>query len=377
MRARIIFRGLTIFSFENAPNKSTKGVPSVDVDPLPNLGAMTAWLVSDPNHAEHPLHNHKPLWAFIGRDYGSKTGLGSPETKLKMPKDMRIELVGHTPPHGEPGVRVHGSFLDYVPLFEDLKPGRTAPQILDRLQAVDNRFVTRRIVIPTGTVRAGEFVAWDWYGTTPARVGFMDTMLQGFISNEVIVDIGDDSDLDGDNDRKYLSVSGDMDGKDFERKLWPRSKGATDDDIHPNVVELKITNLPAKRSLAVPWGLHIFTAFAAAGYENRAYSNVEQVDAFLKATEDYAGEWAYDADTMGVRADAKGPGYPFPFLIDPRGDKRDRLAAGSKAPMPVKPPRTPGRQPGDFPPPDAHGHHGSHETTNDPGATEICPFTKV
>lgn len=377
MRARIIFRGLTIFSFENAPSKSTKGVPSVNDDPLPNLGPMTAWLLSDPAHAAHPLHNHKPLWGFIGRDWGTTTGPGNAETKLQMPDKTRIELVGHDLPDGKPGVRVHGSFLDYVPLFEDLVPGKTAPEILTKLNDPNNRFVTKRIVIPTGTVRTGEFVAWDWYGTTPAKVGFMDTMLQGFISNEVIVDIGDDSDLSGHDAKKYLRVSGDMDGKRFERKLWARSKDATDDDIHPNFVELKITNLPAKRSIAVPWGLHVFTAFDAAGYSGRAYSNVGQVNAFLTAINDYRDEWAYDADTMGVHADAKGPGYPFPFLIDPTSDKRDPLAAAAQPPMPVKPPRTRPRQPGDFPPPAAHGAHGSHVMGDDPGATEICHFTKV
>lgn len=94
MRARIIFRGLTIFSFENAPNKSTKGVLPVNDDPLPNLGTMTAWLVSDPDHAAHPLHNHKPLWGFIGRDVGTTTGPGNEGTKLQIPDKTRIELVG-------------------------------------------------------------------------------------------------------------------------------------------------------------------------------------------------------------------------------------------------------------------------------------------
>lgn len=376
MRARIIFRGLTIFSFENESGEATKDSSSVDDGALPNLGTMTAWLVSDRKHATHPLHNHTPLWGFIGRDYGSDTGPGNAETKLKMPDQTRIELVGYDPPDKKPGVRVHGSFLGYVPRFADLDASRTALQILASLNDPYNRFVTKRVVIPAGTVRAGEFVSWDWYGTTPARVGFMDTMLQGFISNEVVVDIGDDSDLKAHDPQKYLSVSDAIDNKKFERKLWARSKTATDDDIHPNLVELKITNLPAKRALAVPWGLHIFTAFDAAGFTGHAYSNDDQVDAFLAATVDYADEWAYDANTMGVRADAKGPGYPFPFLINPKGDKRDPLAAGAK-PMAVKPPRTPGRQPGDFPPPPAHGSHGSHEITNDPGATEICPFIRI
>lgn len=368
MRARLIFRGLTIFTFNNKPSLSTKGVRSVEGPPpdLPNLGEMTAWLVSDPRHATHPLHSHKPLWGFIGRDYGMRTGHGTAGVNLQLAPVTTVALVGYTPPAGGPGVRVHGSFLDYVPLFDDLIPGRTPTAILNRLHDPTNAFVTRRMVIPTGTVRAREFVKWDWYGSTPARVGFMDTTIQGFLSNEVVVDIGDDSDVDDHKDDKFLEIR----GTGLDRKLWARSKQADDDDIDPNVVEVLFTNLPAKRSRPVPWGLHAFTAFEAAGFERRtARTYTDQYEAFLRVADEYDPiQWAFDSDMMGI-------GYPFPFLIDPRREKLDALAPAATPPIPVTPPDPAGRKKGEGPPP-GNGH-GSHGTAHDPDNREICPNLRV
>jgi hypothetical protein len=366
MRVRLIFRGLTIFSFKNAPDLSTKGLRSEEGPKLPNLGEMTAWLVSDPRHAKEPLHSHKPLWGFIGRDYGMRAGAGSAGVNLQLPPLTTVALVGHTPPDGEPGIRVHGSFLDYVPLFDDLLPGRTPADILNRLHDPANAFVTRRIVIPTGTVRSREFVKWDWYGNTPARVGFMDTMIQGFLSNEIVVDIGDDSDLDDHKDDKFLQMS----GKGLDKKLWARSKKADDDDIDPNVVEVLFSNLPAKRSRPVPWGLHAFTAFEAAGFERRlAPTYADQYEAFLNVTKEYDPiQWAFDSDMMGK-------GLPFPFLIDPRREKLDALAPAKERPMPVVPPDPAGRKKGEGPRP-GNGH-GSHGTSHDPDNREICPNLRV
>ena len=372
MRVRLIFRGLTIFTFEK---RSTKGAQSLEwpqtpASDLPNLGEMTAWLVSDPGHAKDPLHSHKPLWGFIGRDYGSPTGPGSAGVNLQLPRMTTVNLVGYTPPDGT-GVQIHGSFLDYVPLFADLDPSRSWNEILDKLRDPNNDFVTRQIVIPTGTVRSREFVSWDWYGKTPARVGFMNTTIRGFLSNEVVVDIGDDSDVDGHKDGKFLQIS----GGNLDKKLWARSKKADDDDIDPNVVEVVFSNLPAKRSRPVPWGLHTFTAFQAAGFERRTYINTpqyaDQYEMFLRVAREYDPiQWAFDSDMMGMRSDKTDKGYPFPFLIDPRREKLDALAPATTPPMPVTPPDPAGRKKGEGPPP-GNGH--SHGTSHDPDDKEICP----
>src|SRR5215475_4599092 len=174
MRARILFQGLTLFSFD----KST-----ANAKPGEDMGTMTAWLVSDPKHLGMPLHTHKPFVGFIGRDVGKTEG--RVETKRWVPKETKIELVGHDGPRG---VRIHGSFLDYVPRVGALKyaPYRSREEIVAFLAKSDH--VVTRVTIPSGMVAARNFIMWDWYGNAPARVSYMDTNFHGFGTNEVIVD---------------------------------------------------------------------------------------------------------------------------------------------------------------------------------------------
>ena len=67
MRARIIFRGLTLFEF----SKGTQGAKAGE-----DRGQLTAWLISDPKHQNMPLHHHKPHLGLIGRNVGSRNGAG-------------------------------------------------------------------------------------------------------------------------------------------------------------------------------------------------------------------------------------------------------------------------------------------------------------
>jgi hypothetical protein len=366
MRARILFQGLTLFSFDK---------PTTNAKPGDNLGTMTAWLVSDPKHLGMPLHTHKPFMGFIGRDVGKSEG--RVERKRWVPKEMKIDLAGHD---GPSGVRVHGSFLDYVPRIGALKysPFRSREEILASL-AKSNHVMTR-VVITRGVVAAKDFIAWDWYGNAPARVCYMDTNFHGFGTNEVVVDIGDDSDFHADDKTKYLRLSGSgpsevqrkvdpnsAAGYQFDASLWPRSKTETDDDIDPNCVEVRITNLPAKRRRPVFWGMHFQTLFDAAGYPRpTGYTNVNQYNSFVSAALAYdSNEWAADRESMGI-------GHPFPFLIDPRRQRFPGIANGHEAPLATVPP-----------PPRARGAHDGtlHRDTDqtmpgmghDPENREMCP----
>ena len=132
MRARIIFRGLTLFEF----SKGTDGAKAGE-----DRGQLTAWLISDPKHQEMPLHHHKPYLGLIGRNVGSHTGAGRTEKKRRIPPEMRIELLGHDLP--KQGVTLDQSFIDYVPRLGDLRPGPTGNP--------KGTLYRRKIVIPTGT----------------------------------------------------------------------------------------------------------------------------------------------------------------------------------------------------------------------------------
>ena len=378
MRARIIFRGLTLFTFDR-PTTTTEKDPKDN-----NLGEMTAWLVSDPMHIGMPLHSHRPYMGFIGRDRGSKPGTSRVETKRWIPAWTTIELKDHDL---APGVTVDQSFLDYVPRLGALhfSGPRPLPDVVAALE--QSKLISSRVVIPSGTIRAREFIAWDWYGNTPARVAYMDTNFQGFAANEVVVDIGDDCDIDDPDYKGYLEVSGEgmnsvqatidrANNYQFKAELWPRVKDESDYDADPNTVEVRLDNAPARRLRPSLCGLHAVTAFEAAGYPRRdiaIFTKSDQFKRFSDVADRYDGrQWAEDKHLV--------IGQPFPFLIDPRADKRDGLKDVGKPGMAVDPPAPYGRQSGEGVPAVVAGGPGGHGAPmpmpagHDPANTQICPF---
>lgn len=356
MRTRIIFRGLTLFTFDKKDAASA--------GPNENLGTMTAWLITspDPQHRQDPLHTHKPRYTALGRNV-DPNGPGQNGAKQDIVGNMTIRDVCYR----DTGVVVDGSFLDYVPSFHDLRPDVANPTI-------DPQYVQRKIDITQGRVRTGEFIFWDWYGKTPARVGYMGTRYGGFATNEVIVDIGDDDDFEADDPKCYLEITHDQNGPNERvEKLWPLIKGGnSSDDIDPNSVEVVITNLPARRRRPVFWGLHFQTIFEALGCPPLAYTGTPQYIAFEGAARAYdAYEW--QQDQMMVKST-----QPFPFIVDP---KADILSGIARAPAPYAvngAPPTPVavRQSGEGIPPRGHGTM-SRPAGHDPHNTEICPYVKI
>lgn len=347
MRARIIFRGLTLFTFEQRTDGAAADA---------NLGTLTAWLISDPRHDQMPLHRHNPYLGLIGRNHGDRASEGRVEKNLRIPPEVRIELQGH---RVDPGVTVDGSFLDYVPRLGDLHEGPTTSPRVD--------LIRRRIVIPNGRIRTRDFISWDWHGNTPAKVAYMGTSFQGFGANEVIVEIGDDSDIDQHDEKKFLAVT----GQGMDERLWARTKGAAlVDDIEPNIVELLITNLTVRRRRPVFWGLHFQLLFEAAGFAPLDYLGGAQFTAFERFARAYDPlEWGADSAMMAMN-------QPFPFVMDPESEV---LPAISRAAEPYilkgPPPPPPGRLMDEGISIDDHRLHGGHGApTMDPRNTDICPF---
>jgi hypothetical protein len=334
MRARIIFRGLTLFTFDK---------PTAGAKPMSNLGTLTAWLISDPRHSKHPLHKHTPKIGWIQKD--------DVTTKhLITAKKIEVGLVGQG---AAAGVIVEPSFLDYVPrlraLYEDDPNAKPDVNIAKTLAQSD--FVTTRIVIPSGRIYSGDFISWHFHGNTPANVAYMGTRFQGFGANEVIVEIGDDTEVAG----ASLQIKED----DKARQLRPYTKadrfkdknGDSVEDVEPNVVEVVITNTTARRS-AVFWGLHSWSLFAAARYAPLPSHRIQdQYDAFVAVatgSDRYRAEWTADLEMMTMGGD---PFWPFPFLTDIKLQLGENDATG------------PGRLTGKLPEP---GHN--------PLNSQVCPF---
>jgi hypothetical protein len=316
MRTRIIFRGLTLFTFDKS---------SCGASPGGNLGTMTAHLISDPQCAGMPQGEHVAKLGINGRD--CSTGALCSGVKQRFATNMRVEQKGLSQPAG---VIVDQSFLDYVPDLAALHWDKSSGRL-------DRRFITRSIEIPSGRVRSGDFIAWYWRGNTPATVGYMDTFFGGFSANEVIVELGDDSDINSDDPDKYLEVTAGHRCDEY----WPRVKGhQLDDDIEPNTVELEFTNLTTRRRRPIFWSLHYQAVFDAAGFRRRSYVNTEQFRLLNAAATDYdAYEWDADVKMIGV-----DPGQPFPFLSDPKKDVLSGIAEADSPYIVQGPPPFIGRQ---------------------------------
>jgi hypothetical protein len=221
-------------------------------------------------------------------------------------------------------------------------------------------FAASRIILPHGTLRARDLVSWDSDANQPAEVAFMGTKYRGFVANEAVLDVGDDSDYDSDDDSMYLSVEGDTPG--IPKQLWPLTKGTRYvDETDPNTVEILITNFAAQRRRSVFWSLHYQALFAAAGFDpNRGYETSEQFTNFVAAAKDFdPTEWTDDFGDIDI-------GQPFPYIIPESisslpAVRKDREVVIHTAPRDIGV-RT--KDEGIAPP----------LVTNDPWARPICPL---
>ena len=348
MRVRIIFRGLTLFTFEKEADPR---------DPTHNRGRLTAYLVS---HGDKGPHVHRPKLQILGRTAPNGTE-PVPAPARDFNKTVTMKLEGHGTADG---VKVLPSFLDYVPDLRLLNTEKRPGFSPGAKESINPAYVAATVVIENGDIRSRDFVSWDWHGNGPVPVAYMDTSFSGFAASEVVVDVGDDSDGNADDRKKYLSITSKE--THFNHTCFPLVKGSAggSDDVSPNAVEVLVTNFAYQGRRPLFWNLHYQWLFAAAGFtprlENAGYAGSAQFKALeVAATAFDAAEWKHDStDTTDML------GHPFPFIID-KLDKFGRIEEGS-APYILQgpPPPPPGRGMYDLP-------------LHDPNSRPICPFGKI
>ena len=335
MRVRIIFRGLTLFEFAKEADPG---------DPKHNRGTLTAHLVSHGTGA----HVHRPKLQI----YGLTTSNGTqpePAPARQFNETVTMALKRRTSPPA--GVSVATSFLDYVPDLNLLSPRAK------RSGDIDMGFVEASVVLNEGTLRARDFVSWDWHGNAPVPVAYMGTSFRGFAASEAVVDI-DDKSVVGDNCFVIESNDSATNGE------WtPMVMGSeTSDDVSPNTVEVSITNFAHQRPHPLYWNMHYQWLFAAAGFEplldaatkEPLYAKSEQYLALKKAAQDFdKTEWDHDFDDIVQRL-----GHPFPFILD----RLEPLAPIAEFREPYVPTGHPPFPPG---------------TGHDPRSRPICPFGHI
>ena len=344
MRARIIFRGLTLFTFER---------PSCGANGETDAGKLTAYLVNDTKHGSHAsqgaggvgVHTHTPRMGIIGRDIDDQSR-SRVEQGLPIPRSLELQLHGKRAP--DSGVVLHESFLRYVPCLTDLRSA-------DRTTLVP-RYVASTVVIPHGRIRARDFVTWDRMGNAPAELEYMDSNCAGFASNEVVVDVGDDADDGAPDSPEFLQI----DSKDDPslRRLRPIAlKGEHADEVDPNTVEVLITNFAPQLERAVFWSLHYQWLFQAMSFPTHKYDTSPQFQDFVAAATAYdAAAWTRDVKTVGILD------QPFPFIRTAQ-EFRGITCSGTSSGVGGAELETHGRQ-GDVP---------AHDPWNRP----ICPFGRL
>jgi hypothetical protein len=346
MRVRIIFRGLVLFEFEKP--RGTGGQ---------ERGALTARLVNDPNPMgpESNMHKHSPTVGIIGRtapDGARHVVNGVPLP----PAETRFEM--QSPEGIANGVTATTGFDNYVPRLKQMRELE-----LTRKPSLDQ---FPRIVIPHGTIRSRDLVSWDSEdGNPPAAVAFMDTFHRGFVANEAVVDIGDDTDFDEDDPARYLSIA--SRNYDLPEQLWPLAKGDNYiQETDPNTVEILVTNFAPQRRRGVFWSLHYQWFFEVAGYATKDYTKTPQYQSFERVARAYDQlEWEADKDMVKL-------GHPFPFIIT--DDIEFPQPFTSSVPqVKTQPPNPAGRGKRSKP---MSPHHGVG-AGNDPWARPICPLGQM
>jgi hypothetical protein len=353
MKVRIIFRGLVLFGFEDT--------------------GLRAWLVSHGHARAHaqandadvdPRHVHTPYIGVIGRS--AADGREVVRTGIRIPAgETRFELDGHN----SAGVLVTDGFDKYVPRLSELAD--RDPRAHVALEDYPS------IVVPHGTIRARDFVTWDFDGNPAAKVGFMGTNVAGFMANEAVLDIGDEDGAGGD---QLLVESATLEVPKALVPLVPLDPNATlQHEVDPDTVEILITNFSPQRRRSVFWSLHYQSLFQAAGFAKVDYTKTQQYLDFVRQVKldprDWA-EWVSDEDAMHTD-------YPFPFIITdeitlPEGVREQAETPRSTVAPPRRGQGKRGKGQRDQGPHGVGSHVSSSASAlNDPWSRPICPIGQL
>lgn len=341
MPVRIIFRGLILFRFPQAPDADA-GKLVAELINNPNIVRRgTKETSSRPPHGPHE-HNHGAQ-IQIATDHGK--GDKRLPVDLKPPGRNRpgeridITVLG---PNGEPisptNVEPHTSFTTYVPrLIDVIRSGTDAVKKMegDR-RAPDRRLIRNTIVLNHGRIRVRQLVTWDEGGfpldpsrvargsfpALPGFVKFVGSDFEGYVASEFVVDIDNATAVDVKSTRNSR-LTGKHNGQ-----------GQLNHRVPYETVEILITNYEYQENTALPWGLDFQWLFQAAGYGavDLAGANLNDFAArgaaFNRDIYEHERRMLLDpVDDSGL-VESYRRGRPFPYLTSTMG-----LEAGKRGGM--------------------------------------------
>lgn len=344
MPVRIIFRGLILFRFPQAPD--------------PDAGKLVAELINNPNiarrgkqetssrppHGPHE-HNHDAQ-IQIATDHG-KGDKRVPVT-LKPPafRGQQIRTPGERiditvlgvdgKPISPTNVEPHESFKRYVPRLVDVIRAGTPEvrQMEGRRRARDPRLIRNTIVLNHGQIRVRQLVTWDEggfpldpsrdpRGSRPALTGFVKFVgsdFDGFVASEFVVDIDNATAVNVKSTRNSRLTA------------KHNGRGQLNHRVPYETVEILITNYEYQENTALPWGLDFQWLFQAAGFEavDLVGANLDDFAArgarFNRGIYEHERRMLLDPVDDSDRLESFRLGRPFPYLISTVG-----IEAGKRA----------------------------------------------
>jgi hypothetical protein len=286
---RIFFRGLVLFRF---PDKGD------------DAGKIVAELISDPvKEPPRRDHHHDTEIQIFGRPAHA--------VPRNLPRGSRIDITVNQAldPERTP------SFLAHVPTLSQV--ARAYDPALAPTLKRDENYVSSRVVINGGQIRAKSLVTWD-IGSfpldgsppagaapgSPAVLKFVRCDLVAHLANEVVVEFPDGTEATISRD---TASQGNLNGT-YRRIGAPN--GLTSSDS----VEILVNNYEYQRAKPTPWGLDFQWLFRRAGYnpvelEGQEFTNLQ---AFGRQYGPRPNSlWDIDAGLLleGTR------GLPFPYIV--------------------------------------------------------------
>lgn len=318
-RARIIFRGLMAFAFDEAIPDPAAARDDED------LGTMTVLLVSGSGHG----HDHEPRLRFIA-DEGPRGGNGRGTVKQLPIRHRRIDVDWASPTEPD-GVRVSRSVLGHVPRLQDLIGGAPYARDADYLglaaPAKLKKLVVSQIVVPRGRLVATKLVWCECQEHHPQfhqPVRMAGLGLPAFhMASELVVETSRDGNAQLNLDYETFTTNNKGQLARLHRFV-PASGHAQ--EVPPDTIEVLVTNFTHQRPVMAPWSVHYQWFFLlqqdpTAGSVRFTRPMLDAIRARLPKDAASRAAFDHDLDAMGPGSGG-GTGFPFPYIEHPHVNQR-------------------------------------------------------
>jgi hypothetical protein len=323
---RIIFRGLILFRFPEAPDPDAGKIVAQLINKLDIPRRPKKPSDDRPPHGPHE-HNHDAQIQII-----TDHGVGDERTPIDLDGQTnngpgeRIDIVAvdeQGRPLGPGPVERSPSFVAHVPRLSAIIDAGTpnVKEMRAKRGKHNERLIRNVITIDRGSIRARQLVTWDegrfpltgdtGAGASPASPGlvrFVGSDLQGYVASEFVVDI----------DAPGVSIKS---SKKNHLNKAHHGRGSLNHRVPYGMTEVLITNFEVQDHTPQPYGLDFQWLFEAAGYPavdlaGPSLADFSRIGArFNRDVYENERRMLLDPADQSGDIDSHRIGHPFPYLV--------------------------------------------------------------